>query len=96
MRWIQDPVTLELIPADEWMGPSESKTAYVVEDIKPYRSPLDGSIVSSRSQHRAHMKAHGVIEVGNEKLTRPATKKPEVNREQLRRDIADTLSGYGI
>jgi hypothetical protein len=35
-------------------------------DIQPYRSQIDGSMITSRSQHRAHLKAHGCIEIGNE------------------------------
>src|SRR6476659_8490700 len=38
----------------------------VIQDIEPYKSPLDGSIVGSRSRHRDHMREHGVIEMGNE------------------------------
>lgn len=44
---------------------------YVVDDIQPYRSMCDGSMITSRSQHRAHLKAHGVIEMGNEKVKPP-------------------------
>lgn len=40
----------------------------VSDDIQPYRSMCDGSMITSRSQHRAHLRQHGVIEVGNEKL----------------------------
>lgn len=38
----------------------------VIQDIEPYRSPIDRSVVSSRSQHRDHMRQHGVVEMGNE------------------------------
>lgn len=38
----------------------------VMSDIAEYRSPIDGSIVASRSSHRTHMRQHGVIEMGNE------------------------------
>lgn len=41
---------------------------YVIGDITPYKSVIDGDIISSRSHHRAHMSKHGVIEVGNEKM----------------------------
>lgn len=41
---------------------------YVIEDMKPYKSPLDGSMITTRTQHREHIKRHGVVEVGNEKL----------------------------
>lgn len=38
----------------------------VMTDIQPYRSMVTGEVISSRSQHRAHLKQHGVVEVGNE------------------------------
>lgn len=40
----------------------------VIADIAPYRSVIDGSIISSRSTHRTHLKQHGCVEVGNERL----------------------------
>ena len=38
----------------------------VMTDIQPYKSMIDGSMITSRSQHRAHLRQHGCIEVGNE------------------------------
>lgn len=38
----------------------------VMGDIQPYTSMIDGSTISSRSHHRAHLKQHGCIEIGNE------------------------------
>jgi len=38
----------------------------VMPDIKPYKSMIDGSEITSRSRHREHLRAHGCIEVGNE------------------------------
>lgn len=38
----------------------------VVADISPYRSMIDGSWITSRSQHRDHLRAHGCREVGND------------------------------
>lgn len=43
----------------------------IIGDIQPYKSMIDGSRVAGRAQHRAHLKAHGCIEVGNEKMERP-------------------------
>jgi hypothetical protein len=40
----------------------------VSDDIQPYRSMCDGSMITSRSQHRAHLRQHGVIEIGNDKI----------------------------
>jgi hypothetical protein len=41
----------------------------VHDDIQPYISQIDGRVINSRSVHRDHLKAHGCIEVGNEKVT---------------------------
>jgi hypothetical protein len=38
----------------------------IIQDIEPYRSPIDRSVVTSRSRHRDHMREHGVVEMGNE------------------------------
>lgn len=67
----------------------QSAGYFVMEDMKPYKSPIDGEIISSRSHHRAHMRKHGVIEVGNERLNRPATKsyQPSGIKEDLMRII---------
>lgn len=47
----------------------------VVSDMQPYKSMIDGRMITSRSQHRDHLKAHGCIEVGNEtKYLKPKEK----------------------
>lgn len=45
-------------------------------DIKPYRSMIDGSVINSRSQHRAHLKQHGCLEVGNDSSVLNPKRKP--------------------
>jgi putative FmdB family regulatory protein len=53
----------------------------VMADIKPYKSMVDGSMITSRSQHRQHLKRHGCIEIGNENpITKPA---PVDDRKEL-------------
>lgn len=63
---------------------------YVMPDIQPYKSMIDGSIIGSRSQHRAHLKAHGCMEIGNEdplkhrsKPSKPKNSRVDVLRHQL-------------
>jgi len=58
-RWIQHPETHELIPADEYVRP-KSPGVYVMEDIKPFVSPVDGTVISSRPHLEAHNRRHGV------------------------------------
>lgn len=96
-RYIQDPVTHKLIPAEEWRGPSVSQSAYVVPDIQPYRSMQTGEMITSRSHHRAHLRQHGLVEIGNEvdyhmKQARP----PEPDRAGIRRDLVETMKRKGF
>jgi hypothetical protein len=39
---------------------------YIQSDITPYRSVITREPITSRSQHRDHLRAHGAFEVGNE------------------------------
>ena len=39
---------------------------YVMGDIQPYRSMIDGTLIQSRSRHREHLRQHGCVEVGND------------------------------
>lgn len=64
--YVQDPVTFELIPKDEYVRRDEISAPMVMPDIGEYTSMVDGTRITSRSQHRAHLRQHGVIEVGNE------------------------------
>lgn len=62
----------------------------VIEDMKPYQSPIDGNWISTRRDHRKHLIEHGVIEVGNEKLTRPFQKPYDPGN--LKQDIAQAIN----
>lgn len=96
-RYIQDPVTLELVPIEQWHGPSTSKTAYVVPDIQPYKSMIDGSMITSRSHHRAHLAQHGCFEIGNEISHAVKTARPQlkVDREGIRNTLRHVLASKG-
>jgi hypothetical protein len=65
-RYIQHPETLKLIPAEEYIEPADVNAPMVMPDIQPYQSMVDGTYITSRSHHRAHLKQHRVIEIGNE------------------------------
>jgi hypothetical protein len=69
-RYIQDPVTFKLVPESEYRRHETNKSALIMPDIVPYVSMVDGSIINSRSKHRVHLRDHGCIEVGNEKMER--------------------------
>ena len=62
----------------------------VIADIDPYISQIDGSLITSRSQHRDHLRNHGCTEVGNEKMEprKESWIESKENKEKLRREIA--------
>lgn len=65
-RYIQDPITHKLIPAEEWYANrTEPNAPMVMPDLQPYRSMVTGEEIGGRRQHREHLKAHNVVEVGN-------------------------------
>ena len=62
----------------------------VISDIEGYVSMVDGSWVKSKSVHRAHLKEHGMIELGNDV---PMAHKPaqmsKKSQEARKRQIAE-------
>lgn len=69
----------------------------VQADIKPYKSMVTGEIITSRSQHREHLRKHGLREVGNETaaLYKPHQNLPDVSpqkRKELIRAQIDAMS----
>ena len=75
MRYIQDPETLELIPADQY-EPKRQVNIHIMPDIQPYKSMIDGSLITSRSKHRQHLREHGCVEVGNDPIVKNPKYKP--------------------
>ena len=63
---------------------SKGRYHYVMPDIQPYRSMIDGKMVSSRSEHRRHLKANNCIEVGNDDPAKHIAK-PRVDNSRLER-----------
>lgn len=55
----------ELIEVSDGYLP-EPRAPLLMPDLKPYRSMADGSLITSRSKHREHLRAHNCVEIGNE------------------------------
>lgn len=70
------------------VAPACPAAPYVMPDIKPYQSMIDGSYIQSRSTHREHLRQHNCIEVGNEKMSNPTPREIPPPAEHLRREIA--------
>lgn len=82
-RYIQDPVTLELVPADEYRPRIGPGAPMIIPDIQPYRSMATGEMVMGRRQHREHLREHRLIEIGNE-VQRPFQRGPDPT---IKRDV---------
>jgi len=66
----------------------------IMGDIKPYRSMADGSLITSRSRHREHLRAHNCIEIGNETKylqPKPLTSPPGL-KDSIRQATEQVLS----
>ena len=107
MRYIQDPVTLKLVPAHEYRRP-EPSAPQVLPDIAPFRSPVTGEEITSRPQLREHNRRHGVTQHGESgendgesyfrranqvRLARERGQTPEARRDRLA-DIIPVVTRY--
>jgi len=70
----------------------ESAAHYVMNDIQPYQSMIDGSMITSRSRHREHLQAHGCIEVGNEKMENRAPAPVQSQRRDILRQQVGNMT----
>ena len=85
-RYIQDKsgrlVEVTSVPAHTRLAPD------IMRDIAPYQSMIDGSMITSRSRHREHLRAHGCEEVGNDSSLfhepKPLKSPPGLKEELIR------------
>lgn len=92
-RYIQHPQTGKLIPRDEYQQEVRRTSWQVMPDIQPYISQIDGHVVQSRRDHRAHLRINNCIEVGNEKQTWKPPAPPPGLKETIR-EIANEKLRY--
>jgi len=92
--WVQDRITGKLIRRSEYT-PDATNAPMVMNDINGYKSQVTGEWIGSRSQHRAHLKEHRLVEVGNEikaHMSQRTDNRPAVN---IKQDIANAMSRLG-
>lgn len=63
-RWDKNTRKMVEIRRDLCETPARMQIA---PDIDPYKSMITGEAITSRSQHREHLRRHGCEEMGNEK-----------------------------
>lgn len=67
----------------------DSLSPMVMPDIQPYKSMIDGSMITSRSIHREHLRQHNCFEVGNEKMETKLPTPVDTRREVMRQQLAN-------
>lgn len=95
-RFVQ--INGELIEVDQDYAGEPRGAHYVMPDIQPYTSMIDGSTITSRSHHREHLKAHGCIEIGNDSSVlnpKPQPIKPPPGLKQTLIQVAAEKLRYG-
>ena len=82
--------------APEYSASGAVNAPMVMGDIQPYQSQIDGSIISSRGQHRAHLKSHGCIEIGNETKHLKKQIKPMQAPGGVKQEILNSFDKLGV
>ena len=85
---------------ESWKEKQQSigrETAMVMSDIQPYISQVDGSVIESRSKHKAHLKQHRMIELGNDvpkqhQQVDMSTKSKEARKQHLAEQVYQKLN----
>ena len=66
-RYVYDQLTDRMVEVTEREVRVQDKASHhILPDIKEYKSMITGEVITSRSKHREHLKAHGCIEVGDQ------------------------------
>jgi hypothetical protein len=92
--WVWDDKLKKLVPKDEYYASRQSNDAgyYVMGDIQPYQSMATGQMVEGRRQHREHMKANGLVELGNDiPKPRPVEDRSDRRKETIARAVYEKL-----
>ncbi len=74
----------------EYLHPQTVQTHMVMPDIQPYQSMVDGSMITSRSAHRAHLRQHRLVEIGNE--TKYLQSKPLTPPQGLKKTLIEVAN----
>jgi hypothetical protein len=93
--FVYDKEKGELVPKEEYYSVSVSNAPFVMNDIQPYKNMVDGQMITSRSTHREFLKANRLVEIGTDVKAHTTKQAPRVDREQIRRDIHQSIQKLG-
>ena len=101
MRYVQvknEDGSYELIPATEWQAPA-SPNVFVQRDVDPFRSVVDGSVVTSQRTLREHNRRNNVVhesEYGSQKDRERFWEHKASERADVYQGTANTAYGKDI
>lgn len=75
----------------KWVDRAKYRSPYdagrglqVIGDIEPYQSVVTKEVIGGRRQHREHLRQHGLIERGNERMAPRKRIEPEGVGESIK------------
>lgn len=77
-RWIQDPKSGRLIPADEYVRDANQASFHVMGGMPETRSMLDGRVYTSRQKYARHIRQRGCIEIGPAEAQKMKPRAPQL------------------
>ena len=101
MRYVQvqnPDGSYELIPATEWQAPA-TQNIFVQSDVEPFRSVVDGSVVTSQRALREHNLRNNVVhesEYGSQKDRERFWARKAAERADVYQGTATTAYGKDI
>ena len=78
--------------SEDYQSEPRQSGPIVMGDIQPYKSVVTGEVVGGRRQHREHLRAHNLVEIGNEKV-KP---KPMPDVPGRREALIETCKRLGV
>lgn len=94
-RFVQDPETLRLVPADQYV-PKKERGILIMPDLEPFVSPVTREVILGRAHMRRHMKEHNLAHVNDFK---EEWKKPKYDRnrdkKERTKDIVESMKRKG-
>lgn len=83
IRFVWDPEVNDLVEVSNTTSSGET-LPYIQTDITPFKSPIDGTVIESRSQLRRHMAKHKVIPLDELKGMKRPDRSAEYKKERIR------------
>ena len=66
---------------------------FVPQEFKPYKSMIDGRIITDRGEHKRHLRNNGCTEIANEDITpKRDLFKEKRDSEALKKSIAERVN----